>query len=51
VFGRKVAPTVQHVSAFTRQMNLPEFAYMRRGLADQRDSIIAKITQAVRAAV
>jgi hypothetical protein len=46
VFSAKDGSTV-----FTRRrkaFDLPEFAYMRRGLADMREQIIAQVSRAVR---
>ena len=49
LFGKEVAPFV--VPAFVRNVNMPERSFLRSGLADMHDQIIASFQKAIAEAV
>lgn len=46
-FGKAISPKTVMVSAFTRQMNMPERSFMRTALADMQGEIVQGLTAAV----
>ena len=50
IFGKPVNPTVQHVGAFTRNINIPARPFLRPSLEEMRETIHTRITNAVKQA-